>query len=58
LLGAACELARSFPNPGDADRIRQAFAEDVGVDRLGVGAHLEEGVTHFSFPIVVAGTKK
>src|SRR5438034_10921337 len=27
-------LAASFPNPGDADRIRQAFADDVGVNRL------------------------
>jgi ubiquinone/menaquinone biosynthesis C-methylase UbiE len=46
-------LARSFPNPGDADRIRQTFAEDIGVDRLGVGAHRRDGAIHFSFPIVV-----
>jgi ubiquinone/menaquinone biosynthesis C-methylase UbiE len=46
-------LARSFPNPGDADRIRQTFADDIGVDRLGVGAHCREGVIHFAFPIVV-----
>jgi SAM-dependent methyltransferase len=51
-------LARSFPNPGDADRIRQIFADDVGVDRLGVGAHREDGAIHFAFPIVViAGLK-
>jgi SAM-dependent methyltransferase len=46
-------LARSVPNPGDADRIRQAFAEDIGVDRLGVGAHRRDGAIHFAFPIVV-----
>ena len=46
-------LAASFPGPGDADRIRRAFAEDVGVDRLGVGAHRREGAIHFAFPIVV-----
>jgi SAM-dependent methyltransferase len=45
-------LARSFPNPGDADRIRQTFADDIGVDRLGVGAHLRDGAIHFAFPIV------
>jgi hypothetical protein len=46
-------LAASFPNPGDADRIGQTFAADIGVDRLGVGAHRREGAIHFAFPIVV-----
>ena len=46
-------LARSFPNPGDADRIRLTFADDIGVDRLGVGAHRRAGAIHFAFPIVV-----
>jgi ubiquinone/menaquinone biosynthesis C-methylase UbiE len=46
-------LAASFPNPGDPDRIRQTFAGDVGVDRLGVGAHRKDGAIHFAFPIVV-----
>jgi ubiquinone/menaquinone biosynthesis C-methylase UbiE len=46
-------LARSFPNPGDADRIRQSFADDLGVDRLGVGAHRRAGAIHFAFPIVI-----
>ncbi len=45
-------LARSFPNPGDADRIRKTFEEDLGVDRLGVGAHRQDGAIHFAFPIV------
>jgi hypothetical protein len=46
-------LARSFPNPGAADRIRQTFADDIGMDRLGVGAHRRDGAIHFAFPIVV-----
>jgi SAM-dependent methyltransferase len=46
-------LARSFPNPGDADRIRQIIADDIGVDRLGVGAYRRDGAIHFGFPIVV-----
>src|SRR5262249_54247437 len=46
-------LARSFPNPGDADRIRQTFADDIGVDRLGVGVHRRDGAIHFAFPIVM-----
>jgi ubiquinone/menaquinone biosynthesis C-methylase UbiE len=51
-------LARSFPNPGDADRIRQTFAADIGVDRLGVGAHRRDGAVHFAFPIVVIVGRK
>jgi SAM-dependent methyltransferase len=52
-------LAASFPNPGDGDRIRQTFAEDIWVDRLGVGAHRRDGAIHFAFPIVVvAGRAK
>jgi len=46
-------LQRSFPNPGDADTIRQMFADDLGVNRLGVGAHRREGSIRYAFPIVV-----
>jgi ubiquinone/menaquinone biosynthesis C-methylase UbiE len=54
-LGVSLEelLARSFPNPGDADRIRQTFADDIGMDRLGVGTYRKNGAIHFAFPIVV-----
>ena len=52
-------LLGSFPNPGDADRIRQIFAEDLGVNRLGVGAHRRDGTIHFVYPIVVlVGNKR
>jgi ubiquinone/menaquinone biosynthesis C-methylase UbiE len=51
-------LARSFPNPGDADRIRRTFEDDLGVDRLGVGAHRKEGAIHFAFPIAVLAGQK
>jgi SAM-dependent methyltransferase len=46
-------LARSFPNPGDADRVRQTFADDIGVDRLGLGTHRRGEAIHFAFPIAV-----
>lgn len=51
-------LAASFPNPGDADRIRQTFADDIGVDRLGLGAHRRDGAIHFAFPIVIIAGQK
>jgi ubiquinone/menaquinone biosynthesis C-methylase UbiE len=52
-------LAASFPNPGDAYRVRRTFEHDIGVDRLGVGAHRRGGAIHFSFPImVIAGLKQ
>jgi SAM-dependent methyltransferase len=46
-------LSASFPNFGDADRIRQIFADDVGVDHLGLGTHRKDGSIHFAFPIVL-----
>jgi len=51
-------LAASFPGPGDADRIRQTFVDDVGVDRLGLGVHDKDGAIHFAFPIVVLAGHK
>jgi ubiquinone/menaquinone biosynthesis C-methylase UbiE len=51
-------LQRSFPKPGDADTIRQMFVDDLGVNRLGVGAHRREGNIHYAYPIaVIVGQK-
>jgi SAM-dependent methyltransferase len=51
-------LGASFPVPGGAEEVRRAFAEDVGVDRLGLRIHKEQGRLQFAFPVVVlAGTK-
>jgi SAM-dependent methyltransferase len=50
-------LAASFPKPGGAEKVREAFANDNGVDRLGVHATRCDGDIHFSFPtVIVAGT--
>ncbi|HEV3262097.1 MAG TPA: class I SAM-dependent methyltransferase [Gemmataceae bacterium] len=51
-------LQGSFPEPGDADRIRQMFAEDVGADRLGLGACRQDGRIHFAYPIVLLAGRK
>jgi hypothetical protein len=52
-------LAASFPNPGDAGRIRQVFADDFGVDRLRLGARRDDGAMHIAFPIaLIVGQKR
>jgi hypothetical protein len=51
-------LERSFPNPGDADTIRQIFIEDLHANRLGVGAHCRDRNIHYAYPIAaVVGQK-
>ncbi|MGH9716566.1 MAG: class I SAM-dependent methyltransferase [Candidatus Acidiferrales bacterium] len=47
------QLAASFPNPGDADRVRELFRNDLGRDCLGVGAHLEGNEIRFAYPTTV-----
>ncbi|MFO0702254.1 MAG: hypothetical protein U0236_23890, partial [Nitrospira sp.] len=47
------QLAASCPPPGNADRIREIFRKDLGVDALGVAAHLVGTTIHFSYPISV-----
>lgn len=52
------QLAASCPPPGNADRIRDIFRQDLGVNALGVGAHLVGTAIHFSYPISVYVGKK
>jgi SAM-dependent methyltransferase len=47
------QLKASFPKPGDADRIRQIFREDIGKDRLGVGPRLRGGKIYFAIPNLI-----
>lgn len=46
-------LRGSFPNPGDADKVRQMFLDALETDGLGVGARLQEGKIRFTYPIVI-----
>ena len=34
------QIKSSFPNPGDDEKIRQLVKEDVGINNLGIDAHL------------------
>ncbi len=47
------QLRSSFPEAGDDVTIRGIFKADLGVDNLGMGAHLKNGDIHFSYPIAV-----
>jgi SAM-dependent methyltransferase len=47
-------LQRSFPRPGDADRVRDLFEQDVGVNRLGIGLHRHNGEIRLAYPIARA----
>lgn len=46
-------LARSFPNAGDADRIRQLFTESLENDSLGLAAFRRDAEIRFSMPILI-----
>ena len=46
-------LARSFPEEGNAERIRGLFAESLESDSLGVGAFRDRETIRFSFPTMI-----
>jgi ubiquinone/menaquinone biosynthesis C-methylase UbiE len=52
------QIKASFPNPGDDEKIRRIFREDMGKDALGVGAHLRGEKIWFAYPILVLVGKK
>lgn len=47
------QLQASFPNPGDADKIRQLFLEDLTENRLGVGSYRQGDVIYFAYPVSI-----
>ncbi|MGC2693739.1 MAG: class I SAM-dependent methyltransferase [Desulfobaccales bacterium] len=51
-------LQASFPNPGDKEKIRKIFREDIGKDDLGVGAHWRDKEIYFAYPIMVLVGRK
>ena len=51
-------LARSFPNEGDADRLRKIFADSIADDALDLNTRRENGKIYYSFPVAVLVGKK
>jgi ubiquinone/menaquinone biosynthesis C-methylase UbiE len=46
-------IARSFPNPGDDDKIRAIFRASLADDALGIQTRLVDGKIHYGFPVAV-----
>jgi len=46
-------LARSFPNPGDDDKIRELFRASIGNDFLDIKARREGDLIVYGFPVAV-----
>jgi SAM-dependent methyltransferase len=55
------QLAASFPQPGDGERLRARFREDIarGVDRPDLGAHLRgDGAVWFAYPCAIVTARR
>lgn len=46
-------LARSFPNPGDEEKIRALFAAALADDGLGVPVSRENGILSYAYPVMI-----
>jgi hypothetical protein len=52
-------LKASFPKEkGDIDKIRQAVTEDIGIDRIGMGAFRKGKDVYLNYPIVTIAAEK
>ena len=48
----------SFPEPGNAERVRAAFVADVGEDSMGLSLQRDDGAITLTYPVtIVAGVK-
>jgi ubiquinone/menaquinone biosynthesis C-methylase UbiE len=46
-------LSRSFPDEGDADRLRTIFRDSIADNTLDLNTRLADGKIYYSFPVVV-----
>jgi len=46
-------LRRSFPNPGDDEKIREMFRAAIGDDRLGIPVRREGAEIHYAYPVLL-----
>jgi sugar lactone lactonase YvrE len=46
-------MSRSFPNDGDADRVRKIYADSISNDALGLNTRRENGRIYYGLPVAV-----
>jgi SAM-dependent methyltransferase len=46
-------LSRSYPEPGDEEKVRALFLDSLADDGLGLDAHEREGRIHLAYPIAI-----
>jgi hypothetical protein len=46
-------LRRSFPNEGDAERIREIFERSLSDDALDMATRREAGKIYYAFPVAI-----
>ena len=51
-------MARSFPNEGDSDRIREMFVDSLADDALDLNTRQENGRIYYGMPVAVLVAKK
>jgi len=51
-------LSRSFPNEGDADRLRRMYADSIASDSLDLNTRQENGKIYYSLPVSVLVAQK
>lgn len=51
-------LRRSFPNPGDDDKIRALFRASATDGRLGIPIRMEGERIHYAYPVVILVTER
>jgi ubiquinone/menaquinone biosynthesis C-methylase UbiE len=51
-------MLASFPEPGNAERVRAMFEADIGADQMGLSLRREGGMIKLTYPVtIVAGVK-
>jgi SAM-dependent methyltransferase len=51
-------MSRSFPNHGDADRVRRIYADSIANDSLDLNTRLADGKIFYSLPVAVLVARK
>lgn len=51
-------LSRSFPNEGDAERLRRLYAESIADDALDLNTRRADGKIYYSLPVAVLVARK